>query len=153
MFIESWCHLTMSYSSDSFFCHQSFSASGSFPISWLFESGRQSIDTSVSASVFSTNVQVDFFQDWLVWSPCNPRDSQEFSPAPQLESINSSVLSLLYGSTITSIHYYWTVALTTGTFSGRMMVLLFNMLSRFVIAFLPRSNLAAPYSWAGPSSQ
>ena len=27
--------------------------------------------------------------DWLVWSPCSPRNSQESSPAPQLESINS----------------------------------------------------------------
>ena len=39
---------------------------------------------------------VDFLQNWLVWSPCCPRESQEFSPAPQLESINSSVLSILY---------------------------------------------------------
>ena len=42
----------------------------------------------------------------LVWSCC-PRDSQESSPAPQLESLNSLVLSLLYGPTRTSIHDYW----------------------------------------------
>ena len=40
--------------------------------------------------------RVDFLKDWLVWSPCCPRDSQESSPAPQFKSINSSVLSLLY---------------------------------------------------------
>ena len=40
--------------------------------------------------------RVDFLYDWLVWSPCSPRDSQEFSPAPQLESISSLVLSFLY---------------------------------------------------------
>ena len=34
-------------------------------------------------------------------------DSQESSTAPQFESINSSVLSLLYGPTLTSIHDYW----------------------------------------------
>ena len=33
-----------------------------------------------------------------------------------------------------------TVVLTTGTFAGKVMSLLFNMLSRFVIAFLPRSK-------------
>ena len=33
--------------------------------------------------------------------------TQEFSPALQLESINSLVFSLLYGPTITSIHDYW----------------------------------------------
>ena len=33
-----------------------------------------------------------------------------------------------------------TIALTRSTFVGKVMSLLFNMLSRFVIAFLPRSN-------------
>ena len=42
-----------------------------------------------------------------VWSPYCPRDSQESSPAPQFESINSSVLSLLHGPTLTSIYDYW----------------------------------------------
>ena len=36
------------------------------------------------------------FKNWLVWSPCSPRASQESSPAPQFESINSLSLSLLY---------------------------------------------------------
>ena len=27
----------------------------------------------------------DFFQDWLVWSPCSPRDSQDSSPTPQFK--------------------------------------------------------------------
>ena len=51
--------------------------------------------------------RTDFFQDWLVWSPCSPRDSQESSPAPQFKSINSLVVSLLYDPTCTSIHDYW----------------------------------------------
>ena len=37
---------------------------------------------------------------------CSPRNSQEFSLAPQFRSINSLVLSLLYGPTLTSIHEY-----------------------------------------------
>ena len=41
------------------------------------------------------------------WSPCCPRDSQESSSAPQFKSINSLVLSLLQGTPVTSIHYYW----------------------------------------------
>ena len=48
--------------------------------------------------------RTDFFEDWLVWSPCSPRDSQEFSPAPQFKSINSSALSFLHSPTLTSIH-------------------------------------------------
>ena len=35
------------------------------------------------------------------------RDSQESSPTPLCENINSSALSLLYGPTLTSIHDYW----------------------------------------------
>ena len=48
-----------------------------------------------------------FLYDWLVWSPCSPRDSQESSPTPQFKSINSTVLSFLYSPTLTSIHDYW----------------------------------------------
>ena len=44
--------------------------------------------------------------DWLDLF-CSPRDSQESSPTPQFKSINSSVLSFLYGPTLTSIHHYW----------------------------------------------
>ena len=64
---------------------------------------------------------------WLVWSPCSLRDSKVFS-APQSESINSSVLSLLHGPILISICV------------GKVMSLLFNTLSRFVIALLPRSK-------------
>ena len=42
----------------------------------------------------------------MVWS-CFPRDSQESSPAPQFESINSLAFSLLYGLALISIHDYW----------------------------------------------
>ena len=53
--------------------------------------------------IFST----DFLYNWLLWSPCCPRDSQESSPTPQFKSINSSALSLLYGTTLPSLHDYW----------------------------------------------
>ena len=51
--------------------------------------------------------RTDFLEDWLVWSPCSPRDSQESSPTPQFKSISSSMLSFLYSPTLTSIHDYW----------------------------------------------
>ena len=38
-------------------CLQSFPASGSFPMSWLFASGGQSIGASTSASVLPMNIQ------------------------------------------------------------------------------------------------
>ena len=51
--------------------------------------------------------RVDFLKDFLVWSPSCPRDSQESSIAPQFKSISSSMLSLLYGPTFTSVHDHW----------------------------------------------
>ena len=51
--------------------------------------------------------RVDFLYNWLAWSPCYPRDSQESSSAPQFKSISSSLLHLLYGPTLTAIHDYW----------------------------------------------
>ena len=73
--------------------------------------------------------------------PCCPRDSQESSPAPQLQSIKSLVLCLLYGPTLTLVMTTGkTIALAIWAFVGKVMSLIFNRLSRFVIAFLPRSN-------------
>ena len=109
--------------------------------SQLFASGDQSIGASTSASVLPMNIQGCFLLR-LVWYPCSPRNSQESSPAPKFKNINSLVVRLLYGSSLTSVHNYWkkTVALTIQTFAGKVMSLLFNTPSRFVIAFLPVSE-------------
>ena len=102
-----WCHPTILSSVILISsCLQSFPASRSFLMNWLFASGGQSTGASASASGLPMNIQVDFFQDWLVWSPCGPRDSQESSPTPQFKSINSLALSFLYGPTLTSIQDY-----------------------------------------------
>ena len=137
--LSQWCHPTISSSVTCFSsCPQSFPASWSFPMSWLFASSGQSIGTSVS--VLPMNIQGWFPLGWLVWSPRSPRDSQESSPGPQLESINSSALGP-YGPTLTSIHDYWeNHSFDIWTFVSQVMSLLFNMLSGFVIAFLPRSK-------------
>ena len=77
--------------------------------------------------------------DWL--DLLEVQGSQESSATPLFKSINSSVLSFLHSPTLTSIHDYWkTIALTRRTFVGKVMSLLFNMLSRLVITFRPRSK-------------
>ena len=55
--LSQWCHPTISSSVAPFSCSQSFSASGSFPVSQLFASGDWSIGASASASVFPMNIQ------------------------------------------------------------------------------------------------
>ena len=130
--LNRWCHPTISSSAIPFsFCFQSFLALGSFPMNHFFTSGGQSIGASISASTFQWLFRTDFLQDWLVWSPCCPRDSQESSSTPQFKSINSSVLSFLHGSTLTSIHDYWkNYRFYYIDLVGKVMSFLFNMLSR-----------------------
>ena len=52
-----WCHPTISSSVTLSFCLQSFPASGSFAVSWLFASGGQSIEASVSTSILPMSIQ------------------------------------------------------------------------------------------------
>ena len=99
------------------------------------------LEFQLSHHSFQRNPRADLLQIGLVGSPCSPRDSQESSPTPQFKSINSSVLSFLYSPTLTSIHDYWkNQGLTRWAFVGKVMSLLFNMLSRLVITFLPRGK-------------
>ena len=113
----------------------------SFPMSWFFASGGQS-NWSFSFSISPSNEYsglIYFRTEWL--DLLAVKGTQEFSPTPQFKSINSSVLSLLYGPTLTPYMTTGkTIALTKQTFLGKVMSLLFNMLSRLVITFLPRSK-------------
>ena len=111
-------------------CPQSFPASGSFPVSWLFASGGQSIEAS--ASVLPVNIQ-----DWFLLgftgliSLLSKGLSRVFSniTVQKHQFLHASVIShLLYGPTFTSIHDY--MALTIWTFINKVMSLLFNMMSR-----------------------
>ena len=105
-----WCHLIISSSVAPFSsCLQCFPASGSFPMSWLFPSGGQSIGVSASALVPPINIQGWFPLGWIGWISLQSKglSTQESSPAPQFKTINSSVLSFLCSPTLTSIHDYW----------------------------------------------
>ena len=82
---------------------------------------------------------ISFRMDWL--DLLAVQGNLKSSATPQFKSINSSAVSFPYSPTLTSIHDYWeTIALTRGSFVGKVMSLLFNMLSRLVITFLPRSK-------------
>ena len=82
--LSQWCYLTILSSSSLFsFCLQPFSASGSFPISWLFTSGSQSTGASASVSVIPMNIQQ--------WFPLGYTD---------LISLQSKGLSRVFSSTV-----------------------------------------------------
>ena len=74
-----------------------------WPKYWSF-----SISTSPSNEYSGLiSFRIDWFDQSPGLVPCSPRDSQESPPASQLKSINSSVLNLLYGPNLTSIHDCW----------------------------------------------
>ena len=96
-------------------------------------------DWSFSFSISPSNEYsglISFRMDWLDRLAVQGTLS---SPTPPFESINSSELSFLYSPTLTSIHDYWkNHSFDQTDLCGKVMSLLFNMLSRLVIAFLPR---------------
>ena len=107
----------------------------------FFTPGGQSVESSASASVLPMNIQ-----EWfpLELTGLISLQSKEFSRVysnTTVQSTRSSVLSFVYGPTLTSIHDHWKIySLTRWTFVIKVMSLLFNMLFRFVTAFLPRSK-------------
>ena len=116
-------------------------ASGSFPMSQLFAPGVQSIGVSASASVLPMNTE-----DWspLGWTGQISFQSKGLWSLLQHHSSKASILRHSAFFIVQLSHPYMTtgkiIALTRWTFVGKVMSLLFNMLSRLVLTFLPRSK-------------
>ena len=131
------CHPTVSPFVIPFSCLQSFPASESFPMSQFFALGGQSIGVSASALVFPMNIQ-----DWF---PLGLTGFDLLAVPGSLKSLlqhHSSKTSVLRCSaffTVQLSHPYMTIvktiALTRWTLVGKVMSLLFNMLSKLVIVF------------------
>ena len=131
--LSRWCHLTI-WSSISPFssCSQSFPAPGSFPMSQLFPSGGQS--SVVSASVLAMSIQGWFPLGWTGSISLLFRGL--FKSLLQHHNSKGTQPSLWSNS-----HPYMkNHSLTVWTFVSKVMSLFFNMLSTFIIAFLPRSK-------------
>ena len=110
-------------------------------MSQFFASGGQIMGAQASVSVIPVNIQGWFPLRLTGLISLQSKESQESSPTPQFKSISSSVLSFLYCPTCTSVDDHWkNHSLARRTFVGKVMSLLFNTLSRFVIALLPRSS-------------
>ena len=137
-----WCHPTISFSVISFSsCLQFFLASESFLMSQFFTSVGQSIGASASASVLPMNIQ-----DWSLLG-LTGLISLQSKGLSRVFSDHCSKASILQCSAFFIVqlsHSYMTtiktIALTRWTFVGKLMSLLFNMLYRLVVAFLPRSK-------------
>ena len=123
-------------------CPQSFPASGSSPMSQLFTSRGQSI--GASASVLPMNFQV-----WFPLGLIGLISLLSKGLSKSLLQHHGLKASILWHSSFFMVQVSQlcmttgkTIALTIWTFVSKVMSLLFNILSRFVIAFLPRSKLS-----------
>ena len=133
-----WCYPTISSSVVTLSYVQSFPASGSLPMSQFFTSDW-SFSFNISPSKEYSGL-IPFRMDWL----------DLLAVQGTLKSLllhHSSKASILWCSAFFIVqlsHPYMTtrktITLTRRTFVGKVMCLLFNMLSRLVIAFLPRSK-------------
>ena len=115
-----------------------FSSESALHIRWpTFQSFSFSFSPSNKyAGLISS--RMDWFDLLTVQGP--PKSSQ----APQFGSVSSSVLSLLCGPALTSVHDWWeNHSLNYTEHCWQSDVSVFNMLSRFDIALLPRSIAAA----------
>ena len=142
--LSRWCHPTILSSVVHFSSRlQSFPASGSFPMNWLFTSGDQNTGASSSASVLPMNIQG--------WFPLGLTGlisllSKGFSRVFSNTTVQKA--SIIWHSAFFMVQLSYpymttgkTIALTRQMFVRKVMSLLFNMLSKLVTAFLPRSKL------------
>ena len=137
-----WCHLTISSSVVPFSCLQSFPAPGSFSMSHFFTSVGQSIGVSVSVISLANKYsgEISFRKDSL--------DFLVVQGIPKsLLQHHSSKASILQCSAFFIVQHSHpcmatgkTKSLTRQTFVGKVMSLLFNMMSTLAMAFLSRSK-------------
>ena len=131
-----WWYLTISSSAAPIsFWFQSFPGSQSFPMAFHMRWPKYwSISISLSNKYSGL---LSFWCEWLDYLAV--QEILKSLPQHQFKSISSLALSFLCSATLTSVYEYWkTIILTIWTFVGKLMSLLFNRLSSFVRAFLPR---------------
>ena len=112
------------------------------PMNQFFTSGGQSNGASASASAFPMNIQEWFPSEWTGLISLQSKGlSRVFSNTTVFKA---SILPCSAFFMVQVSHPYTTtgktIALTSWTFDSKVMSLLFHMLSRLIIAFLPRSK-------------
>ena len=140
--LSRWCHPTISSSVVPFTFPQSSPATRSFPMSQFFASDGQRTGVSASVSVLPMNTQDWSPLGWTGWISLQSKGlSRVFS---QHHSSKASILQCSAFFIVQLSHPYMTtgktLALTRQNFVGKITSLLFNMLSRLDITFLPRSK-------------
>ena len=101
----------------------------------------QNIGVSASESVLPMNIHGWLPLGWPAWISLLSKGLSRVFSNTTVQKHQFFSAQLLYSPTLTSTHDFWkTKALTKWTFVGKVMSLLYNMLCRLVIIFLPRSK-------------
>ena len=132
-----WCHPTISFSAAFFSCSHFFLASGSFSMRQLFHQVVKELEFQLQHESFQWIFKTDWFDLLSVQGTLK-------SPLLQHRRSKASILRCSAFFMVQLSHLYMTtgktIALTIQTFVGKVVSLPFNMLSRFFIAFLPKSK-------------
>ena len=122
-------------------------------LQWVISSYQVAKVLELQHKSFQLIFRTELIYDWLVWSPCSPRDSQDISPTPRFESVKFLALSFPYSPTLTFKHDFWkNHSFDYVDFCWQVMSLFFTMLSLLVISSIPRSKhlliswLKSPYA-------
>ena len=139
--LSQWCHPTISSSSSP--SPPAFNLSQHQGLFLWISSLHQvaKVGASASASVLPMNIQFIFFRiDWFDLLAVQ----ETLKSLLQHHSLKASIFQCSAFFMVQLSHLYMTtgktITLTRWTFVSEVMSLLFNMLSRLVIAFLPRSK-------------
>ena len=138
--LSQWCHPAISSSGVPFSCLQSFPASGSFSNQWAHQIRWPKYWSFILSPSSEYSGFISFRMDWFGLLTVQGT----LKSLLQHHSSKASILPCSAFFMVQLQHPYMTtgetIALTIQTFVGKVMSPLFNMLSRFVIAFLPRSK-------------
>ena len=112
------------------FSFQSFSASGSFPISWIFASGVQSFGPSASTSILPINIQDRFPSGFIGLISLQYKGLLRFFCSTTIQKHQLFAAQTFLWSNFHIFPYMSTgktIASTIRIFVGKMMPLLFNI--------------------------
>ena len=141
--LRRWCHVTILSCHPLFFLPSTFPALGSFQMSQCFTSGGQSIGVSASASFPSNEYSglISFSINWLdLLAVQGTLKSllQHYTSKASIPQHSSFFIVQLPHSYMTTGK---TIVLTRWTFLGKVMSLLYNIMSRLVINFFQRASV------------
>ena len=128
-----WCHATVLSSAIPF--SSAFNLSqhqGLFQWVSPLHQVAKVLELQLQDQFFQWIFRTDFLEDWLVWPPCSPRDSQESSPTPQSESVSSLADKRRLGGVLMLIQRLFS----------------FTLLFRVKMLSIPNVNISRRAAWS-----